>query len=976
MRPATTGIPAGSAACGGSARQELAARGRPERSKTSNFGFGGVALALMAVAVGLGGGAGAARAQVSPGTGVLVGHVRDSSRTALSGAIVVALGSGISAATGTDGTFRLANVPAGNRTFVARRLGFAPDSFRVTIVAGGVADHDIVLAPLVVQLSEIAVRASPRLAETKASALEIQLNADNIVAALSGDEIRSLPNFNAAEAAGRTPGVSLERDEGEGKFVQVRGTEARLSSVTINGAHVPGTEQNRIAKLDDVPSDLLAAIVISKTLSADMDADAIGGSINLRTKTPEGAPRGYVAGQYGQDNLAGRNTFQGGFTYGGRFGQDGKLGFLIGGSADRNNRAIDDVEPVWDAGTGAPNEWAQRDYRYGRERYGVGGDVDYRFGANTQVYVKGLFSDFRNYGDLYIYDVAGTPVPGGAGTGTLTGASLTRTVNTRTPHDQMWAVTAGGSHGMGNLTLDVGLDVAGTHQDGGFRFSGYGYNGPGLTLVYSAPSGTTYPKYHYQSLADSQAAVSPTNYSLSNYYNGIHTTSGRTIGGSVNAVLHYALAGYASQFQVGARYRNEHKDYTNQVGFYVDTAAQPSLTQMRGSFSDPSFYTAFTSGYDMGPMADPAATVAWESTHARDFQDLTDPSSDSLGSFKGTEQVTAGYLMNTTDFGQFHVNVGLRVEATHATYEGHALTTDTLGNSTGLQALSGTKDYTDIFPSVQLRYAIDPGTNVRLAVTRGIARPNYPDLAPNQSGTICANCANQPSLSGFTTGNPDLKPQYAWNYDLLFEHYFSTVGLLSGGLFYKDLRDVILTRRITYTGPGPFNGYQGYAPANGGSGSLYGVEVVWTQRFVFLPGFLAGFGIDANYTHTHSKVLVDPLSGRNAPLLRQSPDIANLYLTYDRAPFSARLGWTYNGAMISSYGDGTPTPSGDTYFAAHGQVDGSIIYNATPNIQIQAQVLNINNAPFGFFIGTPSQQFNIQREYYKQTFFLGTKIGF
>ncbi len=961
----------------GSAVERAGPWGDGRRPRAFVVGARLVALALMVSALAVGR-ARSAEAQAGPGTGTLVGQVRDSARTALSGTLVMDLGTSISAVTRTDGSFRLVNLPGGRRTFVARRLGFAPDSFRVTILAGATATYDVVMAPAALELSAIAVQASPRLAETKSSSLELQMNADNIVSALSGDEIRSLPNFNAAEAAGRTPGVSLERDEGEGKFVQVRGTEPRLSSVTINGAHVPGTEGNRIPKLDDVPSDLLAAIVVSKTLSADMDADAIGGSVNLRTKTPEGAPRGYIAGQFGQDNLSGRNTFQGGFTYGGRYGQDERLGFLVGGSADRNNRAIDDVEPVWGSygGVAAPNEWAQRDYRYGRERYGLGGDLDYRFSENSQVYLKGLWSDFLNNGDLYIYDVAGTPTPSGPGGGTIPGAALTRTVNTRNPHDQMWALTAGGNHGVGNWILDFTLDAAGTRQDGGFRFSGYSYNGPALTLAYSAPSGTTYPKYHYQSLADSQNAVNPANYSLANYYNGIHTTNGRTLGASANAVLHFGLAGYASQLQVGARYRDEHKVYTSQVGFYVDTTAQPSMTQLQSSFSDPGFYTAFTGGYNMGPMADPAATVAYESAHAGDFLDVMDPSADSLSSFKGSEQVTAGYVMSTTDVGSFHVNVGLRVEATHSSYLGHVLTTDSAGNPTGLQAITGTKDYTDLFPSAQLRYALDPETNLRVAVTRGIARPNYPDLAPNQSGIICATCASQPSLSGFTTGNPNLKPQYAWNYDLLFEHYLTTVGVLSGGVFYKDLKDVILTRRITWNGGGPFNGYQGYAPDNGGSGHLFGVEAVWTQRFVFLPGFLAGFGIDANWTHTSSKVLVDPVSGRSAALLRQSPDIANVYVTYDRAPFSARLGWTYNGAMVSSYGDGTPSPSGDTYFYGHGQVDGSVVYNATRDIQIQAQVLNINNAPFGFFTGTPSQQYNIQREYYKQTFFLGTKIGF
>src|SRR5467141_1271207 len=401
-------------------------------------------LTIVAFTISLLGIAGPARAQ--SGIGVLVGAVHDSANAAVSGARVDVVGTAVvGVVTSANGSFRLVNIPAGARTVVVHRLGFAPDSAKVDISAGGTVVHNFVLAPAAVNLASIVVRASPRMAETKAGALAVEQNAPNIISALSGDEIRSLPNFNAAEAAGRIPGVSLERDEGEGKFVQVRGTEPRLSNVTINGVHVPGTEASRIAKLDDVPSDLLASIEVSKTLTADMEADAIGGSVTLVTKTPEDAPRGYVAGQYGQTALAGRNTYQGGFTYGGRFGQDGRLGFLLGGSADRNNRAIDDVEPVWGlfGGTAAPTEWAMRDYRYGRRRFGFGGDLDYRFNANSQLYLKGLWSRFDNYGTNYIYDVAGTPTPGAGGNGTIPGASLTRTTNTRTPQDRMWAVTAG-----------------------------------------------------------------------------------------------------------------------------------------------------------------------------------------------------------------------------------------------------------------------------------------------------------------------------------------------------------------------------------------------------------------------------------------------------------------------------------------------------------------------------------------------------
>jgi TonB-dependent receptor len=948
-----------------------------------------IALTVLFGIIGMVAGSGSAQAQGAGGRSVLVGAVRDSAGAPVPAASVSVAGTSLSALTLTDGSYRLVGVPTGAATVVARRLGYAPDSEVVQVGAGATLVQAFTLRPMAMVLSEVVVRASPRLAETKAAALATEQNADNILNALSGDEIRSLPNFNAAEAAGRIPGVSLERDEGEGKFVQVRGTEPRLNNVTINGVQVPGTEADRIPKLDDVPSDLLAEIQVAKTLTADMEADAIGGTVTLETKTPEGPPRGYIAGQYGQIGLATRNTFQGGFTWGGRFGPNEALGLLLGGSADRNNRGIDDVEPAWadSASLSAPNDWSQRDYRYGRERYGLGGDVDYRFDPNNQVYLKGLWSRFNNYGSVYIYDVSGNPILAGPGAGTIPGASLTRTSEVRTPQEQMWATTAGGKHALGVWTLDYAFDVAGTRQvSNGYRFSNFGYAGPAVTLDYNAPAATTsptYPAYQFQTATDAQNAGNPANYALSDYYLSDHSTTGTDFGGALNLALHYGLGGNASQLKVGARYRDERKSYTSTRQDWADTAAGggPPMSQFLSGFSDPGFYSSLSSGYAIGPMPNDAAVTAWEDTHPSAFAQAIDPTGDSLSSFHGTEQITAAYVMNTTDFGPLRVNLGLRVEATHATYLGHVLSTptDTAGNATGpavLQDVTGTKDYTDLFPSMQLRYAIDPQTDVRLALTRGIARPNYPDLAPNQSGNICATCANQPSLSGFTTGNPNLKAQYAWNYDLLFAHYLNTVGVISGGVFYKDLKDVILTRRITWTGSGPFHGYVGYAPDNGGDGWLWGFEAVWTQRLVFLPGPLAGFGFDANWTHTASQVLVDPVAGRKAPLLRQSPDIANLYLTYDRWPFSARLGWTYNGAMIDSYGDGTATPSGDTYFYAHGQIDGSIIFNATQTIQIQAQVLNLNNEPFGFFMGTPGHEYNIQREYYKQTFFLGTKIGF
>jgi len=147
------------------------------------------------------------------------------------------------------------------------------------------------------------------------------------------------------------------------------------------------------------------------------------------------------------------------------------------------------------------------------------------------------------------------------------------------------------------------------------------------------------------------------------------------------------------------------------------------------------------------------------------------------------------------------------------------------------------------------------------------------------------------------------------------------------------------------------------------------------QHFPFLPGFLSGLGLDVNWMHADSRVVVNQ-AGREAPLVRQAPDIGNAALLYDRGPVSARLAWTYNGPYIASYGDGTPTANGDTYFTEHSQIDASLIYSVTSDLGIQVQALDLNNARFGFFQGTPDHRFDIQREYYGETFYIGVRYGF
>jgi TonB-dependent receptor len=882
---------------------------------------------------------------------------------------------------------------AGSYLVSLRRLGFALDTFSVSITASTVVVPDRVLKSAAAVLAGVVVKASPRLNETREAALARRDQADNFVVVQSGDEIRSLPNANAAEALARMPGVSTERDEGEGKFVQIRGTEPRLSNVTINGAHVPGTEKSdRVPKLDDVPSDLLGALEVSETLRADMDADAIGGSVNMVTKLPEGRPRGYFAVQGGQQSQLSARQGQWSLMYGGRYGADERLGVLFGFTFDRNNRSIEDVEPAWsvDGSRSFPVEWDQRDYLYGRTRGGGVGALDYRFDGGSTLGLRGLLSEFNNYGTRYRFDAAASDdsaaVASGA-SGIGTGATFVRETSHRTPKERMYGLSLQGQMPSVPVALSYGLDFAGTSQlSKNYRTNDFEYDGAdgaGVPLRYDGSDLET-PRYRFARAADSAAALTASNYTLTKYSLSDGSATGRDIGGRLDATTRYTLGNAPSTLQFGVKVRHETKSFVSHSASFSATSPI-TLDQVLSSYSDPSFYTTVATGFLMGPQASQGAVEAWENSHPNAFKNTTNLVKNELGSYDGGETITAGYVMHTSDVGAVHVNLGLRAEVTNSSYTGH-VASKPQGGTTTVTTTPGSQTYVDLFPSVQLKYSLGDRSDIRAAVTRGIARPNYIDLAPHLSGTTCTSCKN--SFGNLSAGNPDLKPQRAWNFDVLGEHYMTRAGLLSAGLFYKKIMGFIYDRDFVYDGPvSDFVGYLGTRPDNGGDATLKGIEASYTQRLYMLPGYLAGLGVDVNWTHTDSRaaLLSDTASSaatlgrpvtRFAPLPRQAENIANVAGTYDLGHVSARLAWQYQGQSIYSYGDGTSTAGGDTYFYPHAQVDASLLIGLTRETQLQLQGLDLNNEVFGFFNGTPGHAYSIQREVYGRSFIVGLKYGF
>jgi TonB-dependent receptor len=281
---------------------------------------------------------------------------------------------------------------------------------------------------------------------------------------------------------------------------------------------------------------------------------------------------------------------------------------------------------------------------------------------------------------------------------------------------------------------------------------------------------------------------------------------------------------------------------------------------------------------------------------------------------------------------------------------------------------------------------VSPETNIRFAVTRGIARANYSDLAPHVSGEVCSSCRSK--FSNLSAGNPDLRPQHAWNVDVLGERYIGESGVLSGGVFYKSISDFIYRRQFVYNGPATeFAGYLGTRPENGGAGHLLGSEIDYTQRLSVLPGLLSGLGVDLNWTHVDSRaeLLADTATTaatlgnpvvRYAPLARQAKNITNAALTYDAGPLSLRAAWQYQGTSIYSYGDGSASPSGDNWVFPHSQIDAAMTLSLRHDLAVQLQALNLNDAVFGFYNGVPGTEFSNQREYYGRSVILGVRYGF
>jgi outer membrane receptor protein involved in Fe transport len=925
-------------------------------------------------------------AMAQGGKGIITGRATDASGAILQGAQVGLQQSTATMVTDRQGEFTFTDLAPGSYTVTISYVGFSPFSGSVTVAAGQAAHMEAVLT-VASKGEEIVVTADRPHGE--AEAINRERASDNILNVLPSGVIRSLPNANIADAVGRLPSVTLERDEGEGKYVQIRGTEPRLNNLTVDGITIPAPEAAvRQVKLDTIPADIVEAVEINKTLSANQDADAIGGSVNLVTKTAGELPTLTLEGLGGFTPIVNtRYVGQVDGTVGQRFGANKKLGILFGASYDYNGRGIDDIEPSPDPSYVIPyyDSMDLREYRYKRTRYGFGGSVDYKLKEASGLFFHYLYSDFKDYGDKWTYTLNDGDVP-------------KFKTSSRLPDYMIGLFAIGGKHEFTTSWLSWEVSAARSRQ-------GAAAGNPGVDFKYSGSTICNYdqaatinphlPQFDPACTAPGSPIFDPSLYYIKEY----DTTSGNTsqvnLQGSVSMAKNYHLGSHFSIFEFGGQVRNGHKGqdafsgvYDN-VGNLPSTGNPPTMNMFVSGFTNPSYYFG---AYRIGPVTDYNKLTAFFNANPQIFP-LDWPATQfqsASSNYDLTERVSAAYAMNTIEFGRLRLQAGLRVEATQLNILGYVVTNTTDSNGNPLVITTPKPSnfwYWNPLPSVQLRYALTPDSDIRAVYGRGISRPNPYDLVPYVTEDQTTNPYT------VAVGNPNLRPEHANNYDLLYEQYLKPYGKIQGGFFYKQLSSPIYyIVDPAYEGPQypQYKGDQFSYIINGQNAQLWGLEVAYIQHLGFLPGFLSGFGISANYSWTTSNAGHLPLRPDTPALQRQAPTTWNLSPTYDRGRLSARLGVTYNGASIYAYQwtQCTPTeaqgagcedpanlgpkgPVGDIYFYPHLQVDAQVSYRVQKSLTALVQFLNLSNDVFGFYNGSPN--YTIQREYYKPTYSFGLR---
>jgi TonB-dependent receptor len=895
----------------------------------------------------------------------------------LPNAVVKIVNSTVSAISDLSGYYFISNKNTGLVSLQFSYIGYQDSIVQMQVVAGVNNLPSVFLKPSVSVLGEIIVKGSA--ASSQIKALVIKKNAKGIMDVLAADAIGKLPDRNAAEAIQRLPGVSMASDAGEGRYVTVRGVPTQWTASLLNGNHIASAlvdYTDRRIQMDVFPSELIEYVQLSKAITPDIEGDNIGGSVNFITRS---APLKRIlsisaAGGYGI--LPRKGSFNGSLVYGDRFFNN-KLGLIVSAVIwDRDTRInrynIDyNISLPNSVQSFSMQDLQLRDYQIHRSTTGYNAGLEYNFNANNKIYFKGQYSQFNDgqkvREEYFNYNSSNVQM---------------QTRQTKNITHLSYAELGGSSKISEKFSFDwnAGIDASTAKStDPETGNTGYPIVNFIQKMTYDGLSsdGRKYLKMDSPNqVGDEIDNIHPGNKTALNadsmflnqvlYIKIKNSEENKRTALNLNYTIN-------SKFSIKAGGKFQHK-YKTVDNFPLDLYLAGLLGKAPALSTFNREPYPYASGFLRNLNVDYSSSIinhlAMDQVSYLITPDAVskyklyayekDSATNKAGAAKyynGTEDCYAGYLMATYDINSnFTIIGGFRNEYNNATYNSSLISTNS-SNQVSITAIKQKYSYDAFLPMLHLKYKVKDNNIFRLSYTRSYARPDFGSLNPATTQTVITT---PPTI---TRGNPDLKPTFSNNYDFMFEHYFKGAGLFTAGAFYKDLTNFIYTN----SGIETINGVQYVAtqPRNLDKAWLYGFEVGISKRFLKLPGFWSGLGIEGNYTYVNSETkiprLVTSSTGTSyvydaTTLPQQSKHVFNAILVYERKGFMARIAGNYKGTSVftinAAYGTDHYVWAAETF-----TIDFSTSYAFTKKLRAFMELNNITNNPTRFYMGTKERAY-------------------
>lgn len=887
-------------------------------------------------------------------TGSVSGRVTDGIGLPLSGAQVTVVGVNREASTNRDGTFLVGNVPPGNQILRVSYLGLPSKDTPLMVTSGVGPSVRVKLGDDVVQLETYRVEGQRA---GQARALNEQRTSSNLRNIVAADTIGRFPDQNAAETMQRITGVSLERDQGEGRFISIRGVDPDLNNTQLNGVNIPASqEDNRKVNLDVFPTDILDSIEVVKAITPDMDGDAIGGSVNVKTQTAFSADgrilRGSAEGQY--NGLKDSWGYKYSAAWGDKF-LDNKLGLLASWSTAKkifgsNGRETDNNPWVADPANGGfiePGADIQhREYDVTRWRTGASFSLDYRPDTENRHFMRGVYSRFSDYENRFRTRFRGAPsrtTPTSNTTGNVTGSRIQIDLKDRYEDNKVWSLSSGGERKRDGWEIDYLaawslarlLDRHRTQPVFRTGSTSYTYN-------ISNPQNPIFTGVG--------PGLDPSSYSFNGWAldRGFNEEQEWTL--ATNFKRAAKFGGHNGHYKFGAKYRAKSRTVDISSDAVVLASGSLPLTNFAR-------FSPRGAGATIPSIAPTTFRTFYESNPNRFAINANDTAINAaIEDYGMDEDILSTYAMAEATLGKLALVGGVRVEATDFSSRGFSVAD---GNAASIAATAASRRYTTWLPGVVARYDFSKRSVGRASITTTLARPKPLD---SSSSRVVVD-------DDVFRGNPRLKPYQSRNFDASFEYYPDALGVFSVGVFHKDIRDFIYSEVLP---GGGINGGSLTTPLNGDSATVTGLEVEWQRQFTSLPSPFDGLGLFANLTLTDSESeLGGRRRGEKVPFLNQSKAIYNLALSYEKYGFFLRASLNHRSRYLTLLGTST---SGDQYSLDHSQLDISTNYKISPRYIIYAEVLNATEEPYrAVFNGTNGLR---KFEYYSRTANVGVKFNF